>query len=56
MHLKNGNGILNKAGSPFLRGLVREEMMDDSTFHLWKTELQRELPVFWEEMSGIRPE
>ena len=28
--------------------------LDDSTFNMWKSELQKELPTFWESMSDFR--
>jgi len=26
--------------------------LDDSTFNMWKNELEKELPGFWESMNG----
>jgi len=52
--LKDYNNVIQKTRSPFFRGIRREENIDDSTFHIWKSELQKELPIFWEEMSGIK--
>jgi hypothetical protein len=31
--------------------IKKEERLDDQTFNVWKTELLKELPLFWEEMS-----
>ena len=28
--------------------------LDDSTFNMWKSELQKELPAFWESMTDFR--
>ena len=28
--------------------------LDESTFHMWKSELQKELPNFWESMTEFR--
>jgi len=30
------------------------EGLDDYTFDLWKNELKKELPVFWESMNNSR--
>ena len=35
-------------------GIIKKdtEELDDSTFNVWKSELQKELPSFWEEMNS----
>ena len=38
----------------FFKGLRKEEYLDESTFYVWKTELQKDLPTFWESMTGSR--
>ena len=35
----------------FLLNTRRENDIDDSTFNIWKSELQKELPTFWEQVS-----
>ena len=34
----------------FFKNLKRKGEIDDFTFHQWKTELQKDLPTFWESM------
>ena len=51
MHLKENNIITPEAHS-FLISLKREEELDESTFIMWKYELQKDLPNFWESMNG----
>lgn len=34
----------------FFRNFKKEGGIDDSTFDQWKTELQKDLPQFWESM------
>ena len=47
--MKN-NGLTPETRN-FFRNFKREEEIDDSTFDLWKTELQKDLPEFWESMN-----
>ena len=35
----------------FFRNFKKEEEIDDYTFDQWKTELQKEIPNFWESMT-----
>jgi len=51
MHLKGENIVTPEARS-FLKSLKREEELDESTFIMWKSELQKDLPTFWESMNG----
>lgn len=61
-HKKIGrDGKLNKSivmfkekRTSFLGSYKRDEKLDDETFNVWKTELLKELPSFWESMSGKR--
>ena len=53
MHLKKDNIITPEARS-FLRSIKREGKIDDHTFDIWKSELQKDLPDFWESMSENR--
>ena len=50
MHLKEDNIITPEARS-FFKNIKREEELDDSTFDMWKLELQKDLPTFWESMT-----
>ena len=47
--MKN-NGLTSETRS-FFRNFKREEDIDELTFHQWKTELQKDLPEFWESMN-----
>ncbi len=53
MQLKEENIISPEARS-FLRSIKRKGEIDDHTFDMWKSELQKDLPDFWESMSGSR--
>jgi hypothetical protein len=46
--MKGNNWLQNGKRTPLLRNKKSERDIDDTTFHLWKSELQRELPSFWE--------
>jgi len=35
----------------FFKNIKNEEGIDDQTFHEWKSELQNNLPEFWESMT-----
>ncbi len=41
------NRILNRNGSNFFS---KKNEIDDETFNMWKTELEKELPSFWEDI------
>jgi hypothetical protein len=47
------NDLLQENRTGFFGIIKREEELDDSTFNNWKSELEKELPSFWEEMSGL---
>jgi len=53
MHLKENNIVTPEARS-FFRSIKREEEIDDQTFDMWKSELQKDLSDFWESISGSR--
>ena len=53
MHMEINNDILQDTRTSFFGRIRREEELDDSTFNNWKTELEKDLPSFWEEMSGL---
>jgi len=50
-HLKNDDGMKQFKRSKFIAGFIGEEELDDNTFNMWKSELQKELPSFWDSMS-----
>ena len=47
--------LIQEPRTSFFGIIKREEELDESTFNVWKSELQKELPVFWEEMNSKRP-
>jgi hypothetical protein len=53
MCMERNNNMLQDTRTSFFGRIRREEELDDSTFINWKTELEKELPYFWEEMSGL---
>jgi len=42
------NGMQQHNCEDILRNINRKNDIDDSTFFMWKSELQKELPSFWE--------
>jgi len=55
MYLRRNQLFNNKLHANFIKNLNQEEL-EDSDFTLWKTELQKELPMFWESMEEpIKP-
>jgi len=48
---KDNEGMLMENHTKFFRNGKREGEIDDPTFTIWKTELQKELPSFWESMK-----
>ncbi len=50
MHLREYKTILKQNKNSFFG---REAELDEDTFFMWKEELQKELPTFWEDMGGI---
>ena len=49
--LKKNEGMQKEIRPKFLLNTRRENDIDDSTFNIWKSELQKELPTFWEQVS-----
>ncbi len=48
-------GTSKKTCTVFITNVPRKvEELDDYTFDLWKNELKKELPVFWESMNNSR--
>jgi hypothetical protein len=55
MYLKR-NHLFNHELHTYLIKNVNKEELDDSTFSVWKLELEKELPMFWESMEEpIKP-
>lgn len=55
MYLKRNHLFNNELQTHFIKNINKEEL-NDSTFTLWKLELQKELPMFWESMEEpIKP-
>ena len=52
MQMENNNDLLQNNRTRFFGIIKNQEEIDDSTFDSWKSELQKELPNFWEEMKG----
>ena len=46
--------ILKEPRTSIFSSIKKEEKLDDQTFNVWKTELLKELPEFWESMSESR--
>ena len=51
MHMRNKNPYNQDPKPSIFRSLMRNEEMDESTFNVWKDELLKELPSFWEEIN-----
>ena len=54
MHLGKNNGLIQNTRSSFFGIIKKNEDLDESTFDVWKSELQKELPTFWEEINNRR--
>ena len=52
MLMEKDNELLKENRTSFFGMKKHSEEIDDSTFDSWKSELQKELPNFWEEMKG----
>ena len=50
MHMKNNNYIIHKHQNSFFRAIKGEDELNNSKFNMWKLELQKDLPQFWESM------
>jgi len=48
--LRKNEGMQQYNRTKILRGSKKVGYLDDSTFTIWKSELQKELPSFWESM------
>ena len=46
--------MLMENHTKFFRNGKKEGEIDDSTFTVWKSELQKELPSFWESMTKLK--
>ena len=56
IQLREFEGMPKETRTRFLTNIVREENIDDFTFDLWKAELEKELPSFWESISKLQKE
>jgi len=55
MYLKRNHLFNNELQTKLIKNINNEEI-DDPTFTLWKSELEKELPMFWESMDEpIKP-
>jgi len=55
MHLKKNHIFSGELHTILIKDADKEEL-DDPTFNLWKLNLQKELPIFWESMDEtIKP-
>ncbi len=52
--MDNIEGIQKKNRSKFFHNIKKDGFIDDQTFYNWKSELQKELPSFWESMSRLK--
>ena len=52
--MNKNEGMPREMRTKFFRSMRKEGEIDDFTFHVWKSELQKELPSFWEEMKGVK--
>ena len=46
--------LIQEPRTSFFGIIKREEDLDEPTFDLWKSELEKELPSFWQEMNRTR--
>jgi hypothetical protein len=51
--LKKVEGKSKGTRTKYFKNIKREEDIDDFTFHVWKSELQKELPSFWESLIKL---
>jgi len=52
--MEQNSVMLTERRTNFLKNITKEEKLDDTTFSVWKTELLKELPLFWETMQKSR--
>jgi hypothetical protein len=52
--MKNMSELTNNHRDSFFSNFKKEEELDETTFKLWKNELQNQLPDFWEQINNIR--
>ena len=51
MYLAKENVALKESRTIFFRNAGRNGNIDGNMFNMWKAELQKELPSFWESMN-----
>ena len=49
--MKRHNGIISESRTSFFGNGKKEGELDESTFCSWKSELLKDLPEFWEQMT-----
>jgi len=54
MHLEKNNEVIQNTRSSFFGIIKKNEELDESTFDVWKSELKKDLPTFWEEVNNHR--
>lgn len=50
MHMEKNNKLTNESRNNFFK-LFKIKDFDETTFDDWKSELEKELPIFWDEMN-----
>ncbi len=54
MCLSKKNKISKNTRNRIINSLKREDELDEFTFDLWKNELKRDLPNFWESIGDLK--
>ena len=49
--MEQNSVMLTERRTNFLMNHKKEEKLDETTFNIWKTELLKELPMFWASMQ-----
>ncbi len=51
MYVNQIEGMPKETRTTFFRSITSDHDIDEQMFSMWKQELQKELPSFWEEMT-----
>ncbi len=55
MYLKRNHLFNNELQTKLIKNISNQDI-DETTFTIWKTELEKEIPMFWESMDEpIKP-
>ena len=54
--MKEFKGMPKETRNRFFTNIRREEDYNDYMFNIWKSELKKELPNFWESISKLHKE